>query len=171
MTIYSGIGTRQITAKTHLCLQDIGEALAKRHWLLRSGGASGCDQAFEAGCDKGKGKKEIFLPWKNFEGNPSKLFTPSPDAFELAARIHPAWGILTQGGQKLHARNCHQVLGADLVTPVHIVICFTPGGAETGGTSQAIRLARENSIPVLNLGTKETWTVEEVLAMLEKVGA
>jgi hypothetical protein len=28
--------------------------------------------------------------------------------------FHPAWSRLTRGVRALHARNCHQVLGADL---------------------------------------------------------
>ncbi len=169
--IYAGIGTRTISPKTYDMLVELGEALAKRKWLLRSGGADGCDSAFEEGCDKAEGDKQIFLPWKGFNGNASKLCVPSPDAFEMAQRYHPAWGALTQGGQKLHARNCHQVMGDDLQTPAHLVICFTEGAQETGGTAQALRIARDLSIPIVNLGAKETRPLSELLNMIDKVGA
>ncbi len=57
------------------------------------------------------------------------------------------------------ARNSHQVLGADLKSPVDFVICWTPDGCETerqrvwetGGTGQAIALADRWGVPVVNL--------------------
>lgn len=64
-----------------------------------------------------------------------------------------------------HARNCHQVLGANLDSPVDFVLCWTPGGATTGGTATAIKLARKHNIPVINMAT-EGWreTLESLLA-------
>lgn len=77
----------------------------------------------------------------------------------MAAALHPAWNRLSQGVQKLMARNGHQVLGAGLDDPVAFVVCWTPDGAEserecgpeTGGTGQAIRLASRWGVPVVNL--------------------
>jgi hypothetical protein len=54
------------------------------------------------------------------------------------------------------ARNAMQVLGPDLKTPSKFVICWTLEGKEIGGTSQAIRIAKDFSIPIYNLG-KEEW--------------
>ena len=59
----------------------------------------------------------------------------------------------------LHARNCHQILGAGLDDPVRFVIAWTPDGCEseeqryraTGGTGQAIALASQQGVPVVNL--------------------
>ena len=53
---------------------------------------------------------------------------------------------------KLQARNCYQVLGEHLNDPVKMVICWTPRGSGSGGTGQAIRLARAYKIPVFDLG-------------------
>ena len=74
---------------------------------------------------------------------------------KLASEFHPAWDYLSYGARKLHARNGYQVLGEDLKTPVDFVICWTPGGKEQGGTAQAIRIAKFNSIKVFNLAIED----------------
>jgi hypothetical protein len=43
------------------------------------------------------------------------------------------------------------MLGSDLKSPVNMVVCWTPRGEATGGTGQAIRMARHYGIPVYNL--------------------
>lgn len=165
--IYCGVGSRETVLRIQVLMRSIGETLARRGWLLRSGAADGADSAFEEGCDIAKGAKEIWLPWPKFNGHDSKLL-PSPEAFELAARYHPAWSKLTEGGRKLQARNSHQVLGADLETPAHIIVYYTPKGLSTGGTGQSIRIARDLSIPVVDLGVKEDWKLEEALNIITK---
>ena len=54
------------------------------------------------------------------------------------------------------ARNCHQVLGQDLKTPVDFIVCWTKDGGESGGTGQALRIARDLNIPVYNLYFEDT---------------
>lgn len=147
---YAGIGSRETPADIIALMSLIGERLAIRGWTLRSGGADGADRAFELGCEKASGKKEIFLPWQNFNGSSSQFFTPSPEAHALASS-HPVWNRLTDNVKLLHARNCHQVLGLDLNDPVSVLICWTKGGKIVGGTATAINLALKRNIPVLNL--------------------
>ena len=50
------------------------------------------------------------------------------------------------------ARNALQVLGTDGQTPVDFIMCWTPNGSGSGGTGQAIRIARALNIPVFDLG-------------------
>lgn len=64
------------------------------------------------------------------------MYVPSRDALILASAVHPVWIKLSWGAQKLHARNCQQVLGADLNDPVDVLVCWTPNGKETGGTAR-----------------------------------
>ena len=54
----------------------------------------------------------------------------------------------------MHARNTHQVLGADLKIPSLFVVCWTKDGQLKGGTAQALRLADLHSIPIYNLGAE-----------------
>lgn len=140
-------------------MHEIALRLARRGLVLRSGGADGADSAFEAGCDAAGGRKEIWLPAKGFNGSSSALFPPTDAAKRVAAAAHPLWPRLSMFAQQLHARNAHQVLGADLDDPVLFVVAWTPDGAEceaerthaTGGTGQAITLASRAGVPVINL--------------------
>ena len=60
MKIYTGIGSR--TAPIHIAntMTELGQILADKKWILRSGAADGADACFEEGCDKVDGIKEIF---------------------------------------------------------------------------------------------------------------
>lgn len=178
--IYTGVGSRK--TPIHI-LQDmilIGERLAFKGWTLRSGRAQGADQAFERGCDISKGLKEIFLPWPDFPGDghydyPEKFLTskivanwPTQQAKELAFRTlgQPHWQRLTSGGQLLHSRNAHQVLGLDLNQPASMLICWAKplGTGVEGGTGTALKLAQTAGIHCYNLFHKTDR--EAVLGML-----
>lgn len=152
MRSYAGIGARNTPAEILQFFEEIGELLAQKGFKLRSGKALGADSSFEKGCDKVKGDKEIFLPWKGFENSTSQLYQISKEAYELAARFHPYWDNLSQGAKKLQARNGYQVIGYDLKTPSKFVICYTEEGKGGGGTGQAIRIAKAYNIPVFDFG-------------------
>lgn len=154
--IYAGIGSRETPEHILVAMKAIGFSLAQRGWTLRSGGASGADQAFEKGCASGPGNKEIYLPWKGFEGNDSPLYTITKEAMEMGKQYHPAWDNCSVGAKKMHSRNCHQVMGQDLKTPVSFVVCWTVNASGKGGTGQALRIAKGNNIPILDLGNCKT---------------
>lgn len=146
---YAGIGSRQTPELVLEVMRALGKKLAQEGWLLRSGGADGADSAFEAGCDAGGGKKQIFLPWRGFNHNSSLLITVLPEAFDLAAALHPAWEACSPGAKKLLARNCHQILGPNLDDPVDVVYYWCPvavDGTLRGGTSLAVNLAVSRGI-------------------------
>lgn len=155
MKKYAGVGSRETPPDILKMMAEIAERLASYDWLLRSGGADGADLAFEAGCDKVGGLKEIFLPWQGFNKSSSTLHAPSQDALILASTIHPAWDRLSYGGRKLHGRNCHQVLGEDLNDPIDLLVCWTPKGKDTGGTATAIKIARMYKIKIINLAVED----------------
>jgi hypothetical protein len=48
-------------------------------------------------------------------------------------------------------RNTYQVLGADLNMPADVVVCWTVDGKASGGTGQAMRIAKDYAIPIVNL--------------------
>lgn len=149
--IYTGVGSRSTPENIIKDMVNIAFDLSKRGWRLRSGGAYGADYAFEQGCDSALGTKEIYLPWKNFNDNPSHHYKPREDAYNLAASVHPSWSVLTFGGKSLHARNCYQILGQDLKIPSDFIICWTKNGELVGGTRTAIKLAEMYKIPVFNM--------------------
>ena len=71
---YAGIGSRSTHQEVLKAFEYRGEELAMRGYMLRSGGANGVDSAFEKGCVKVNGEKEIYLPWKEFNNNNSPLY-------------------------------------------------------------------------------------------------
>jgi hypothetical protein len=149
---YAGIGSRDTPEEVLELMRLLGAHLAKKRVILRSGGAKGADQAFEEGCDIHSGPKEIYLPWKGFEGSTSPLFNIPSEAFTIAEKFHPYWGNLSQGAQKLQARNSLQVLGENLSSPVDFLLCYTKGGKGGGGTGQALRIAKSYNIPIFDFG-------------------
>ena len=162
MKFYTGIGSRATPDDICELMTKVAAKLSRDHWTLRSGGADGADLAFE----KGAANKEIFLPWKGFNGNESPLYNTKKEAFDIAEKAHPNWPACRQAVKKLHARNVHQVLGQDLKAPSQFVVCWTPNAELVGGTRTALVLAQENDIPIFNLALPETfltltnWTIE-----------
>lgn len=153
---YAGIGSRETPPDVLASMRQIAGTLEAKGWLLHSGAAPGADSAFESGTSK----REVFLPWKGFEGRSGAGYTvPSGQtkakAEEIAAAHHPRWQYLTRGAKALHTRNVLQIHGKDLESPVSAVICWTKGGRGEGGTGQAIRIAKGMGIPVLDLGGTE----------------
>lgn len=147
---YAGIGSRETPKDICKKMTNIAKFLNKQDFILRSGGAPGADSAFESGAGN---KKEIFLPYKGFNGNKSNRYHLSEEAFELAGKFHPAWNYCKDYARKFHARNCYQVLGENLDDPVQFVVCWTKNGKIAGGTGQALRIAESMNIPICNLFT------------------
>lgn len=146
MIKYAGIGSRQTPESILDHMDQAAYDLAFQGALLRSGGAYGADQAFEAGhnaavLDGAKASKEIFTAKDATE-----------EALELAKEYHPNWGACSAYVRKLHARNGMIVLGERLNDPVDFVICWTRGGTVSGGTGQALRIAKDLDIDVVNYG-------------------
>lgn len=161
---YAGIGSRKTPKEIIKIFIKLGFLFAKKGFTLRSGGAPGADMAFENGCFFGNGKMEIYLPWKNFNNNYSKLYKITEDAMILAESFHPAWDKLTEYAKNLHSRNCYQILGFNLNKPVNFVVCWTPG---KGGTEQALRIARAYKIPIFNFYNENT--KEELIKHVQKI--
>lgn len=151
---YAGIGARGTPIHILADMTNLARNLESCGWTLRSGGAHGADSAFEAGVADPR-NADIFLPWRFFNNNPSALHSIREEAYRMAELFHPAWDRCSSAARKFHARNCYQILGLDLNTPVRMVICWTPDGAVTGGTGQALRIAERFNIPIFNLALKE----------------
>ncbi len=160
---YTGIGSRETPKDIIDLMITIAGELASDGYTLRSGGAAGADTAFENGCDAVNGKKEIYLPWKRFNKNPSKLYKIPPNVYKIAEMVYRAkWNRLAGSVQALMARNIQQVSGKDADIHVAFVLCWTPDGCETvihrrkstGGTGQAIAYADAIRIPVINLANE-----------------
>jgi len=170
MKYYTGIGSRSTPPEILSQMTNIAIFLCETGYVLRSGGASGADTAFEAGVSD-PDKKDIYLPWKGFNGNSSPHYRVTDEALKLAAKVHPAWDKLSQGARLLMGRNGYQVLGFGLRIPSEFLICWTKSGKEIGGTAQAIKIAQSLSIPVYNLFFEkhrkqiESWIVKKKVTL------
>lgn len=135
---YAGVGSRRTPQSVLTLMHQIARRLDALGWTLRSGGAVGADSAFESGSRR------------------SDIYTVD-DADEwnmvIAATHHPAWERCSEYARKLHARNVLQILGGTEDAPrSKFVVCWTPNGDASGGTGQAIRIARAYGVPVFDLG-------------------
>ena len=157
---YAGIGSRETPSDILKVMSDLAHKLAEKDYILRSGGADAADSAFESGCDEVKGKKEIYIPWDGFNDREhcenvislSQLdVTIVNQAMNMAKDHHPNWEACKRGARLLHSRNCFQILGVSLDKPVSFVICWTPKASGSGGTGQAIRIAKDLKINVFDL--------------------
>lgn len=166
MLYYAGIGSRQTPPEVLQQMEYLGKQLADV-WTVRSGFAEGADKAFCLGAEQANGKMENYLPWLRFNDAPLNQEDSRFIAFEdipedlkvqarlIAAKFHPNWEACSNAAKALHTRNVFQVLGWDLQTHSHMVICWTPRGSGSGGTGQAIRIARGYGIPVFDLAIEE----------------
>lgn len=86
----------------------------------------------------------------------------------IASEVHPAWDKCNEWARGMHSRNCHQILGYDLKSPVDAVVCWTPKGNVQGGTATAMRIAMKYNIPVFNLGRSDKDVViQEIKSFLK----
>lgn len=161
---YTGIGSRDTPVDICTNMTTISHDMEFEGLLLRSGHARGkktigADIAFEMGVDD-PNRMEIYLPWFGFNHAPNSRgyyviddFNDKilDEAIKMARLAHPAWDRCSPAARRMHTRNVFQVLGRDLETPSNFVVCWTPGAKGQGGTGQAIRIAKQESIPVFDL--------------------
>jgi hypothetical protein len=167
---YAGIGSRTISDHEYATITQVAAYLADHGWTCYSGNAPGADQAFGDGA---KGDLCVWLPWWGFEfqnhspGNTSARLWANvgddPDGLAFVDRYHPAPGSLSDYARAFMARNAVQVMGYSwedsIVCPrVSFVICCAdplPDGTVKGGTGQAVRIAIDHGIPVINIRTPQ----------------
>ena len=157
MKYYAGVGSRETPREVLMQMTMLARSLETLGYVLRSGGAKGADSAFAAGV-KHTENKEIFLPWRGFNGVPDAecaSYDVCRDAQHIARQHHPKYDELPKAAQKLISRNTYQVLGKTLDNPAEFVIGWTQGGTGKGGTGQAYRIAKAMDIPVFDLDVPE----------------
>lgn len=154
---YAGIGSRETPPDILNLMRGIACMLDERGYVLRSGGAEGADTAFDSGTS-GMSHPEIYLPWDGFNGHKDRMKISKgrfSEALEMARKHHPFWENCSPGARKLLGRNTFQILGRKLDSPSAFVICWTKDGKFSGGTGQALRVAKAFDIPIYNLQDKK----------------
>ena len=169
--VYAGVGARRTPPAVLDSMRDMARELAARGWHLRTGGATGADSAFAHAVPAGQ--RTVFVPWRGYNGwDAAKCRVLGADEIrtmrKAVAPHHPAWERCAGRVRDLHARNVAVLLGADLGQPVDAMVCWTDRGRVSGGTGMAIRVARQQGIPVLNLAETDP---REAMRRLEGIGA
>lgn len=164
MKTYAGIGSREITPTEESRIHRIADYLYRKGYFLYSGGADGSDFAFESACSS-YGLK--FLPWNDFnmkeESTIHNISVHTVESIESVAKYHPAPNVLSTAAKKLMSRNYFQIRGIGDFPQVDFVICCADPirgsrGDVKGGTGQAVRIALDLRIPVLNIrDTNSKW--------------
>lgn len=169
---YAGIGSQDTPQRILTIMHHLACHLYGKGWFLRSGGSPGADIAFEKGHDFMQEqlclepRKEIYLPWRGFNYNPSELYDSFlDDEYRIAKQYHPNWDNCSPGAKKLLTRNNRIILGQPYNNPVKFVICWTHQGMIQGGTGQALRIAQDYGIPIINFGSAINNTNLETLIM------
>jgi len=151
--IICGIGSRETPLNIQSEMITIGKWIRENGHTCRSGHAAGADWAFEQGAQE---RCITYLPWDNFNLNLNSLsekviVSNQADYLKFTQKYHPNLLKLNSGGIKLMNRNVCQVLGLYLNKQSDLIICWTKDGKDSGGTGQALRIAKDYSIPILNM--------------------
>ncbi len=186
VTAYAGIGSRRITAEERSTIDAVASDLKALTLTCYSGNADGADIAFQKASSLAC---VSFLPWVGFN---VKAFDPyklcrqtlvcgqSRIGLRSIERFHPNPSVLTASGRMLMARNYHQVHGLKAATgdcfgnsewpAVRFVLCCADeiSGVVQGGTGQAVRIALNENIPVVNIRV-DGW-MDRLTAVLRSFG-
>lgn len=156
--IVTGIGSRHTPGPICELFTEIGREVHDRGWWLRSGHSEGADYAFEQGALE---RCIVYMPWATFNKEQPVLGVartqpPRDEVLKIVYKHEPYAKDMSDGVKLIKSRNVYQILGIDLQTPSDLVICWTPEGGHVGGTALALRIAKANNIPVINLGNEKT---------------
>lgn len=163
---YAGIGPRTAPIDECETIVSVARQMDQRGWIVRSGHAQGCDQAWETGHKPSQ--REIYLPWHGFnvQGRLPQGLSISPYTHQLEAIariVHPHWDRLSIGAAKLMMRNVSIILGPELDDPVQFVAYWSPERKVQGGTGNALRLASLYGIPSFNINFTDDQTAMSTL--------
>ena len=118
------------------------------------------------------------LPWKGFNKqgyNPADALGwfevgQTPEGLESVSEYHPNPFGLSRGARSMMCRNYHQIHGYGDLPMVSFVVCCadSSGLGVKGGTGQAVRIARDLDIPVINI-REDRWQDKLKTICLENV--
>lgn len=158
-----------ITFTSGLCEEGMDGIAQKAYSRALEHGKTSTDK-FEVYVAEQKNITRSTLPNKHLAivRNPDLIGETHKLCLEVMGPDH--WNRCNDWAKGMHSRNCHQIFGYDLKSPVDAVICWTPNGNIQGGTATAIKLALKANIPVFNLGRKDQDVVLEEIRqfLLEK---
>lgn len=166
--IVTGIGSRETPSKILKEMVKIGQYCRENGITVRSGHADGADWAFEQGAQE---RCIAYLPSASFNSQlvslSKKVVVPFNDKYDrITDTFHPNPRALKSFGRLLMNRNACQVLGLNLDKPTNYIICWTKDGGPSGGTGQALRIAKAHHIPIFNMFYDELNSCEKIIPKL-----
>lgn len=171
---WAGIGSRKTPPDIIKMMKQIGFLLGATGGVCHTGAAKGADQAFAEGAYL-SGDVMLFLPWQSYEQDwvtnhlnaIVRVLVPQTHREAMdSVNMHPvieAGGTLSQGVEKLHARNYL------IIENCKFIVCWAPLDAkdeEKGGTGQGCKIARKTGIQIYNLYRPDV--LEAFLADIER---
>lgn len=135
--------------------KEIGLKMAQKDWILRSGGATGMDMAFESKVPR---NKKVIYKVDDFDFSSENYDFCRKEIESVIDKGYDLDGY-SKYAQLLLLRDVNQILGCpstnDFMVKSRFVICWTPHTdytkADIGGTRFAIRIALKYDVPVFNL--------------------
>lgn len=136
-------------------LEALTTKLNELGYTVRIGGNKGIEEFIE---DKMQ-RKEVHLPWRNFNEKESKLTFNTKQAFILAKQFSPVYDRLPDSVKAFLARNVRLILGNNLKSPLLFLITWSKDGvesakhrtAQTGNVGHVIAMADMLRVPIFNL--------------------
>lgn len=136
-------------------VKELAKWLESIGFTIRVGGDGPVEEAAEAAVNK----KELLLPWKDFNGKTSPTTFSIERAHHIAKQFHPAYENMKKGIHGILAKNARLIMGNKMMSPATLLITWTPDGAEngrsvnvgTGFSGHAIKIATAARVPVFNL--------------------
>lgn len=146
---------------------EIAKMLENSGYTLRTGGMDGVEEMVENSVTK----KEVHLPFRDFNGKQSRFTFNSDRAYAIAKKYHPTFDGLSKGVKCFLAKNARLILGNNMTSPALFLLTWTEDGAtssrdrtaRTGFAGHAIAIAAGIGIPVINLARSDA---EQKLNML-----
>lgn len=167
----AGIGSRETPQSVLDEMKKIGEWCKDINFTLRSGHAEGADWWFEQGAQE---NCVAYLPWTGFNDELKSnakhiVYERNPETVALARKYHPKYDYLSQGAKKLMERNVWQILSPNLKNRVAFVVCWTKDGKGGGGTGQALRIAKDYGIPIIDFGKDPSMKYWDAVCVIKTV--
>lgn len=146
---------------------EIVKMLENNGYTLRTGGMEGIEEIVENSVTK----KEVHLPFRDFNGKQSRFTYNSDRAYAIAKKFHPTFDGLSKGAKCFLAKNARLILGNNMTSPALFLLTWTEDGAissrdrtaRTGFAGHPIAIAAGVGIPVINLARSDA---EQKLNML-----
>ena len=156
---YAVTGNRDMPEHLIAKMVELVKKLEGLGYTLRTGGLEGVEEAVENAATI-ETKKEVILPFRDFNQKKSKFTYVSDRAHAVAKMFFPSYDTIKKGAQLFLAKNARLVMGNNMTSPALFLLCWTEDGVEaardrtmrTGFTGHPIAIASTIGIPVFNLG-------------------